>query len=150
MWLRIAARSPVACLPSVLARKRRHDANISDNAEVALRSRVRVWSKARKEFPDLVPGALYDALLAPTYQQLGFIALARGDTSTARRSGIAAVTHAIRGTLMRQRRRSYSLAASIGLVGLSLLPWPMVRAAWRTKNRLSGKTLPARQPVPLR
>jgi glycosyltransferase involved in cell wall biosynthesis len=132
LWLRVAGRWPIACLPRVVARKRRHDANISGNAEVALRSRLKVWNKARQQFPTLAPALVYHALLARTYQQLGYVALGRGEMAVARESGVAAIKHGIRG-------RSSGVAGSVGLFLISLLPWPMIRAAWRTKNRLSGK-----------
>ena len=59
MWLRLAATSEVACLPRVLATKRSHGANISSRTEVALRSRIKVWDKARRAFPALAPAAVY-------------------------------------------------------------------------------------------
>src|SRR5207247_5047091 len=66
MWLRVSADSGIACLPQVLAKKRSHGTNISTRTELTLTSRVTVWDKARRQHPTLVPGSLYNCLLAGT------------------------------------------------------------------------------------
>ncbi|RMF83624.1 MAG: glycosyltransferase, partial [Nitrospinota bacterium] len=45
LWLRIAASFPIACLPSVLCRRRRHGANLSQDFALALRSRLQMLEK---------------------------------------------------------------------------------------------------------
>jgi len=87
MWSRIAAHFPIACIPRMLGRKRAVPSSVSRNAETTLRSRIRLWHKARDLFPDLAPVGTVNALLAPTYAQLGFILLFRDNPREAREMG---------------------------------------------------------------
>lgn len=45
LWLRIAVKHPVGCVPDVLSRKRLHSENISSDQVEALRSQIRVYTK---------------------------------------------------------------------------------------------------------
>lgn len=84
MWSRIAVRFPVAFIPRVLGRKRAVAFSASRDVETTLRSRIRMWTKVRRLFPDLAPMRTVNALLAPTYVQLGFVLLEKGKTREAR------------------------------------------------------------------
>jgi glycosyltransferase involved in cell wall biosynthesis len=139
MWLRLAAKSTVACLPRVLAKKRSHGANISSRTEVALRSRIKVWDKARREFPALAPAGVYHQMLASAYQELGFLMLIRGDGKGARKCGIASVSNFARYVVETRSGFSRSWLVSCGLVPLSLIPWPVARALWRARNYARGR-----------
>jgi len=150
MWLRLAACSEVACLPEVLARKQSHGANISSRTEVALRSRIKVWDKARRQWPALAPAMVYQRMLAGAYEELGYIHLTRGESRAARQCGIARLRNAlqyVRGTGSRHTDR---WALSLGLVPLSLLPWPLVRSLWRARNYAFRRSAPATGATPAR
>jgi glycosyltransferase involved in cell wall biosynthesis len=88
MWSRIAAHFRIACLPQVLGRKRIVIGSVSSDDETTLRSRIRLWTKARRLFPDLVPVHTVNELLAPTYVQLGFLLLHKNNTREARIFGL--------------------------------------------------------------
>jgi glycosyltransferase involved in cell wall biosynthesis len=105
MWSRIAVRFPVAFIPRVLARKRVVASSVSRDIETTLRSRIRMWIKARRLFPDLVSRAAVNALLAPTYLQLGFVLLEKGRSPEAR-------TMALK-SLVSRPSRSWLLAVSL-------------------------------------
>jgi len=143
MWLRLAAVVPVACLPEVTACKRSHGANISMRTELTLRSRIQVWQKARQRFPALAPAAVYEGLLAPTYQQLGYVVLARGERREARRCAAASIASAARCILSRASLSSYRWRLSFALLALSFLRGPWVQFLWQARNVLRRKTTPA-------
>jgi glycosyltransferase involved in cell wall biosynthesis len=145
MWLRVAAHFGIACLPWVLARKRSHGTNISTRTELTARSRIIVWEKARHRFPTLVTAAVYHKLLATTYQELGYLVLAKADGSGARRSGIASLGNAIRYVVGTRTRIRYRWLLSIGLIPLSFVSWPLVRSLFEAKHR--WLTLPFRRPT---
>jgi hypothetical protein len=84
MWSRLAVCFPVAFIPRVLARKRAVASSVSRDVETTLRSRIHMWTKARHLFPNLAPTRTVNALLAPTYVQLGFVLLEKGRTREAR------------------------------------------------------------------
>ena len=88
MWSRIAADFPIACIPKMLGRKRAVASSVSRDVETTLRSRIRLWSKAQSLFPDLAPVRTVNALLAPTYVQLGFVLLHKDRTREARKAGL--------------------------------------------------------------
>jgi glycosyltransferase involved in cell wall biosynthesis len=139
MWLRLAAASTVACLPQVLAKKRSHGANISSRTERALRSRIKVWDKARREFPGLAPPAVYHQMLAGAYQELGYLLLPRREGREARRCGVESLGNALRHVFAARAGFSYRWWLSIALVPLSLVPWPFVRSLWLARNYVLGK-----------
>ena len=91
MWSRIAARFPIAASRQVLGRKRVVASSVSRDVETTLRSRILLWTKARRLFPDLAPQRTVNALLASTYLQLGFVLLNKGKTSEARGLAIKAL-----------------------------------------------------------
>ena len=142
MWLRVAAAFDIACLPKILARKRRHGANISARTELTARSRIVVWDKARHRFPSLAPAAVYHKLLASTYQELGYIQLSQADGSGARRSGMASLSNAMRYVVATKSRFPYRWLLSIGLIPLSLISWPLVRSLWQARNRITRRNSP--------
>lgn len=143
MWLRLAAVVPVACLPEVTACKRSHGGNISMRTELTLRSRIRVWQKARQRFPALAPATVYEGLLATTYQQLGYVVLARGERREARRCAAASVACAARCVLSRASLSTYRCRVSFALMALSFLRGPWVQFLWQARNVLRRKATPA-------
>jgi glycosyltransferase involved in cell wall biosynthesis len=86
MWSRIAAHYPIASIPTMLGRKREVASSVSRDVESTLRSRVRLWTKARRLFPDLAPESTVNALLAQTFVQLGFLLLRKDQMHEARRA----------------------------------------------------------------
>jgi len=84
LWSRIAARFAIACQPQVLGRKRVVPSSVSRDVETTLRSRIRLWTKARRLFPEMTPEDTVNALLVSTYLQLGFVLLRKGQTREAR------------------------------------------------------------------
>jgi glycosyltransferase involved in cell wall biosynthesis len=139
MWLRLAATCGVACLPQVLARKNSHGSNISSRTEVALRSRIKVWDKARRNWPALAPASVYHQLLAGAQQELGYILLTRGESRAARTCGMASLRNALKHAAATRSVSSDRWLLSIGLVPLSFVPWPLVRSLWRVRNYALGK-----------
>jgi glycosyltransferase involved in cell wall biosynthesis len=154
MWLRVAANSEIACLPQWLARKRGHGANISARTEMTLRSRIKVWDKARRRFPTLAPAALYNRMLAGAYQELGFILLAQAEGRAARQCGVASLRNATRYVMATTSTFPYRWFLSMALVLLSFIPWPLVRSLWRAWNyvfrRVRGQQLGSARPSPQR
>ena len=142
MWLRVAANFDIACLPTILAKKRSHGANISTRTELMARSRIMVWEKARRRFPTLAPAAVYNKLLATTYQELGYILLARADGSGARRSGMASLSNAIRYVVVTKSRFPFRWLLAIGLIPLSFISWPLVRSLWQARNHVTRRNSP--------
>jgi len=91
MWSRIAARYPIAGIRRVMGRKRVVASSVSRDVEATLRSRILLWTKARRLFPDLAPQRTVDRLLAATYLQLGFVLLNKGNTREPRGLAIKAL-----------------------------------------------------------
>jgi hypothetical protein len=140
MWLRVAAHFPIACLPQVLVRKRSHDANISARTEVALRARIRVWQRCRERFPALAPAALCNQLLATTYQELGYILLAKGEGRDARRCALASMNCAARAVAATRSLFPYRWLLSITLLPLSFVRWRFVEVLWQLRNAVLRRT----------
>lgn len=91
MWSRIAAHFPIACLRRTMGRKRVVLSSVSRNVETTLRSRILLWRKAHRLFPALAPKRVVNALLTPTYVELGFLLLNKNETSEARVASIEAL-----------------------------------------------------------
>ena len=87
MWSRLAMCFPIACIPRVLGAKRVVTSSVSRDVETTLRSRIRLWTKAQILFPEQAPAGTINALLAPTYVQLGFVLLHKNKIEEARRLG---------------------------------------------------------------
>ena len=136
MWLRMAAHFEIGCVPDVLATKRSHGANISTRTQLALESRVKVWTQSRRRFPSLAPASVYDALLADAYQQLGYILLTNADARGARRCGMASLRCALRHVIATRSPFDYRWFLSLALVPLTFVSLPVVRHLWQTRNRL--------------
>jgi glycosyltransferase involved in cell wall biosynthesis len=130
MWSRIAAAFPIVCLPKVLGRKRVVLSSLSHDVENTLRSRIRVWSKARRLFPDLAPIRTVNALLAPTYVQLGFVLLHKDNTREARKAGLMS---------FRLSRDPAELFLATSLVIFSLTGRAFADSVFRIKRRLLSK-----------
>ena len=140
MWLRVAAHFPIACLPQRLVRKRSHGANISARTEIALRARIRVWQKCRERFPALAPAPLCNQLLAITYQELGYILLAKGEGREARRCAVASLNCAGRAVAATWSLFPYRWLLSITLVPLSFVGRRLVQSLWQLRHSMSRRS----------
>ena len=127
MWSRIAVHFPIACIPRVLGRKRAVDGQRFSRRRETLRSRILLWTKARQLFPDLAPVRTVNALLAPTYLQLGFVLLHRDRTREARAAALKSFS-------VSRNPSQWVLAAS--LVILTLAGGAFANSVFRTKRRL--------------
>lgn len=96
MWSRIAAQHSIAFVPPVLGRKRIVASSVSRDVEMTLRSRIIMWTKAGRVFPELAPRRTVNALLEPTYVQLGFLLLEKGRSREARAVALQCFTVARR------------------------------------------------------
>jgi glycosyltransferase involved in cell wall biosynthesis len=140
MWLRMAAHFEIGCVPVVLATKRSHGANISTRTQLALESRIKVWTQNRRRFPSLAPASVYDALLADTYQQLGYILLTNADARGARHCALAGFGCGVKFVLATGSLGKIRWGPSLALVPLSTLPWSVVRPMWRLRNLALRRT----------
>ena len=144
MWLRIAAHFQLVCLPSVLGNKRVHKHNISNDGELTLRSRIKVWEKTRRLFPKLTPVAILSNLHANTYLQLGYKLLAKDQRKEARKAGIKSLGYAARLLLKRKPPHDlllpYSWFLGIALILCTLLGWQITQALMQGKNALFRKS----------
>jgi cellulose synthase/poly-beta-1,6-N-acetylglucosamine synthase-like glycosyltransferase len=137
LWSRIATRFPIAFIPVVLGRKRVVASSVSRDVETTLRSRIRMWTKTRQSFPDLAPQRTINALLAPTYLQLGFVLLHQDKMREARQTAI----HNLR---VSRSPREWFLATC--LVIFSLTGRTFASSVFRAKQRtLALITLPKRR-----
>lgn len=127
MWSRIAAYFPIACVDGLLGRKRVVAASVSRDVETTLRSRIRLWKKARRLFPDLATVRTVNALLAPTYVQLGFVLLKKNRTREARKAGFES---------FRVTRDPYQWMLATGVVVFSFTGSAFAESVFRTKRRL--------------
>ena len=130
MWSRIAVHFPIAYVPGLLGRKRAVADSVSRDQEATLRSRIRLWSKARRLFPDLAPIRTVNALLAPTYVQLGFVLLGKNKTREAREAGLKSFSVS---------RDPYEWFLATSLVVFSLTGRAFADSVFRTKRRIVSK-----------
>jgi len=130
MWSRIAAHVPIAVMPRVLARKRVVLSSVSRDVETTLRSRVRLWTKARRLFPELAAAPTVDALLAATYLHLGFVLLHKENTREARQAGLK---------VFRVSRRPYDWLMGGAIVALSLTGKGFADVVFHAARRVRGK-----------
>jgi glycosyltransferase involved in cell wall biosynthesis len=86
LWLRIAARHPVVCLPEVLGRRRVHGGNATRSIEPMLRDLVRVTERLREWGREVLAaqGESADRLVADAWARLGYWYFSQGRTSEAR------------------------------------------------------------------
>ena len=127
MWSRLAVQFPIAFIPRVLGRKRAVTSSVSRDVEMTLRSRIRLWTKARRLFPDLAPRRTVNALLAPTYVQLGFVLLHKGQLREARQNALKSFTVS---------RDPYSWLLATTLVVFSFLGKGCADLTFAAKRRL--------------
>jgi glycosyltransferase involved in cell wall biosynthesis len=127
MWSRIAVYFPIASIPKLLGRKRAVASGLSRDVETTLRSRIRLWNKARRLFPDLAPVSTVNALLAPTYVQLGFVLLRKNKTREARKAGLES---------FRVSRDPYEWFLATSLLIFSLTGRAFADSVFRLKRRL--------------
>jgi glycosyltransferase involved in cell wall biosynthesis len=127
MWSRIAVYFPIACIPRVLGAKRVVASSVSRDVETTLRSRIRLWTKARTLFPELTPVRTVNALLAPTYVQLGFVLLRKNKAGEARALGWKA---------LRVSRDPYESFLAASLVFFSFTGRAFADSMFRTKRWL--------------
>lgn len=125
LWLRIAGRCPIGCVPEIVGRKRVHGHNISSNGHLATQSLIRVLEK--RAIDPSISGALNLALreqLAHLYFLLGYSHFDRQEYHEARQS--------FRWSLARKieaKPIAYYLAT---LLGTPLVTWARrVKRQWR-------------------
>lgn len=127
MWSRIAADVPIAVMPRVLARKRVVLSSVSRDVETTLRSRVLLWTKARRLFPELAPMTTVNALLAATYLHLGFVLLRKENAREARHAGLK---------VFRVSRRPHDWLMGGAIVALSFAGKGFADALFRINRRV--------------
>ncbi len=134
MWSRIAATYPIAAIPQILGRKRVVSASASRNVERTLRARITMWTKLRAMFPNLASQRAVNALLAPTYLQLGYLLFDNGNAREARRLALRALGIA-------RSPREWLLGVS--LVIFSCTGKLIADAVFGLNRRLRGTRLPS-------
>lgn len=125
MWSRVAVYFPIACIPKVLGRKRVVASSVSRDVETTLRSRIRLWTKARGLFPELAPAHTINALLAQTYVQLGFVLLRKNKAQEARGFGLKC---------LKASRDPYEWLLAASLVFFSFTGRAFADSVFRTKR----------------
>lgn len=127
LWLRIAARHPIACVPSVQEVRVEHSSNVTKSVEPMLLGYVRMAEVIREWAADRMPawGIGADRYVAACLADLGYWYFAQGRLDDARRAFGRSV-----------RETPTVRAAAYGLA--SLLPLPLVNGL------RSLKTLPGR------
>jgi len=129
LWSRIAASFPIVGLRDVHGRKRVVASSVSRDVEKTLRSRIRLWTKAREMFPELAPSRAVNPLLASTYVHLGYVLLQKGSTAEARQMAVK--------TLATSRvPREWLLGATLGL--LSCTGTSFAASLFEAKRRVLG------------
>lgn len=143
LWSRVAAHYRIAGLPTILGQKRAHPNNISSKVELTLRSRIRVWHKARRLFPALAPAAIVDGLLAQGHLELGYLLLTMGQCKEAPKSALQSLWYAVRrlvaGGSMSHSLPSYRWRMAIALVPLTMMGWLLTQSLSRSSNSLFKK-----------
>jgi glycosyltransferase involved in cell wall biosynthesis len=129
MWSRIAVHFPIACIPTVLGHKRAVMSSVSRDVESTLRSRIRLWTKARQLFPQLASPRTVNALLASTFLQLGFFVLQENNTREARRLGLKCLGIS---------RKPWEWLLASSLVMFSFAGRDIANSVFRMKRRLLG------------
>lgn len=123
LWARIAARHPIACLPVVTMRRRRHDNNVTRNLTPLMRDLTRVMRLLAEECGAQLKSQDTDPsrLVAHQLWELGYYHLVRGEPKAARQALMESLEQ-------RPMPRTFFHLA------LSLLP-PTVVAKLRGKSR---------------
>jgi glycosyltransferase involved in cell wall biosynthesis len=139
LWLRIAAYVPIGCLPLMVGKRREHENNISTNSELNLRSRIKVWNKARYRFPTFTPAQVLNALFADAHLELAHILLDKDERKEARDSLTKSLTYAMSYTFISRSGQEplprYRWCFAIGLLPLTFCGWSTARSLWRFANR---------------
>lgn len=130
MWCRIAAHFPVACAPAQLGRKRVVPSSLSRDPEMTLRGRILLWTKAQGMFPALASKHIVNPLLAPTYLQLGYVLLRRGQLRDARRMAFQCLVVS---------RAPYECVLALSLVGFSFMGRAVAERLFHAKRRLTER-----------
>lgn len=93
LWVRIAARRPVVCLPEVLGLRRVHEGNVTKAIEPMLLDYVRVAERIRERCLDSLvsQGESPDRLVAAAWFSLGYWYFSQGRDREARRSFISSL-----------------------------------------------------------
>jgi glycosyltransferase involved in cell wall biosynthesis len=128
LWLRIAARHPIACIPEVLGLRRTHEGNITKSMEPMLKDYVRVAERVRTWGADLLAeqGVSADECVARAWGNLGYWYFSQDRLRDARRAFLSSL-------------REHPTRRSLFYGACSLLPTPAVRALRRAKQRLEGQ-----------
>lgn len=144
LWMRIGAHCGIGFLPLILGKRREHEANISANSELNLRSRIRVWTKAQRQFPGLASRKVISALMADAHLELGYTLAAKDQWKEARKAGIRSLAFASRRALTRRSADAslpaYNWTLGLGLLPLTFLGWSTTRSLWRFTSSLLRKS----------
>jgi glycosyltransferase involved in cell wall biosynthesis len=140
MWSRIAADCSIGYLPLIVGQKRAHQHNISNNSELTLRSRIKIWENARHRFSNCTPSLFLNNLLADAHLQLGYILLAKNQRKEARQAGLRSLAYAVRHVAMRGTQDkslpTYRWFHGVSLILFTFMGWPITQSLWRAKNAI--------------
>jgi len=132
LWLRIAANSPIACLPLVLCRRRLHNQNLTKLACLSGQGRVEVLKRNRSRFPRRVPKATWRHELARAYLSLAYAQV----EAKKRIAGLWADCRSLAYASMAwgplpSHSAAYSWLQAFGLFATPILGWRAARLLWR-------------------
>ena len=139
LWLRIAAKFTLACLPGILCKRRVHQSNISRQSELTIRSRIQVIEKNWRQFSSLAPPDVWHRQLANFYCQIGYILLQNGQRRMALNAGFKSLHHAFRQMFALGTSSSYPWALGLYLVPATLLGWQLSRRIFQPMKRRSAQ-----------
>lgn len=132
LWLRIAARHGIACVPSVQEVRVEHSTNVTKSVErmllgyVQMAEVIRGWAGSQMTGWGIDP----DAYVALTHYELGYWYFSEGRLRDARLAF---------GRSLQERMSARALAYA----GLAMLPGPWVTALRRVKGTLASRTAQA-------
>lgn len=127
LWIRMAANFRLACLPKVVCKRRVHQANISRQAELSLRSRITVFEKSWRMFSVLAPAKLWRDELADCYCKIGYLHLEKGQRRKALHAAFFSLIYALVGIIKERGISHYPWKLGLGLIPAAILGWQCSR-----------------------
>ncbi len=138
LWLRMAAKFTLVCLPGILCKRRVHQSNISRQSELTLRSRIKVFEKNKRQFSYLAPAEIWHSALANFYCQIGYVLLENDQRKHAAHAGVKSLKHAFQQMFKRRASSSYPWILGINLIPAALLGRQFSRIIFQPMKRLFG------------
>jgi len=142
LWARIAARSRIACIPRVLARRRIHHCNLSGNVELTLHSRIQMWNKLLATSQAIEARAILNSLLASTHLHLGFLLLEKNHRALALKSAMRSLRCALNHVLAKRFTQlpvpQYSWGLGFALIPLSFTGYKTGRRLQHVRRKLAA------------